>query len=270
MNQFAGILGASTAITLTGVPEGYDALIIGDLARAAGADGRALLHIARDDTRLASLQRALSFYAPDVQLVHLPAWDCLPYDRVSPHPSVASARLNGLRRLIRPGGQQGPLVVLSTVNAMLQRVPAREQVARSQMTLQPGQRIPQSDLINVLAENGYEHTDIVMEPGEFAVRGGLIDVFSAGQKAPVRFDFFGDTLESLRSFDPSTQRTSRQLKTTTIGAVSDIVLTKANIARFRSAYVSRFGAVTDDDPLYASISAGRRFQGMEHLSLIHI
>ena len=103
MTQFAGILHACEPVSLTGVPEGYDALIIGDLARAAFAEGRVLLHIARDDTRLAGLQRALQFYAHDVAVVNLPAWDCLPYDRVSPHASVASARLNGLRVLaLRP------------------------------------------------------------------------------------------------------------------------------------------------------------------------
>lgn len=265
MNQFDGILNASQAVNLTGVPEGYDALIIGDLARAAGAKGRALLHVARDDTRLAALRRAMGFYAPDLQLIEIPAWDCLPYDRVSPHAAIASARLNGLRALAQQPGLAGkPVAVLTTVSAMMQRVAPRERIAQSQLVLGPGHQIPQGELARLLAENGYERTDIVMEPGQYAVRGGLVDVFAAGSQSPVRLDFFGDTLESLRSFDAASQRTTRQLKKTVINAVSDIVLTKAAIARFRSAYVARFGTVTDDDPLYAAISAGRRFQGMEH------
>ena len=270
MNQFDPILSASGPVSLTGAPEGYDALIIGDLARAAGAGGRLLLHIARDDSRLAALKRTLGFYAPDLDLIEIPAWDCLPYDRVSPHAAIASARLNGLRRLARRRPERGPAVVLTTVSAMMQRVPPRDKVARSELVLEPGQQIPQNELSALLAENGYEHTDIVMEPGEFALRGGLVDVFAAGSRQPVRLDFFGDALESLRGFDPSSQRTTKQLKKAVIGAVSDIVLTREAIARFRSAYVARFGAVTDDDPLYAAISAGRRFQGMEHwLPLFH-
>ncbi len=258
---------------LTGAPEGFDALILGDLVRALAAErggGACVLHVARDDQRLAALQAALSFFAPQIRIIHIPAWDCLPYDRVSPNPAIASARLSGLRQLLALEESKAPVLVLTTISAVLQRVPVRKNLQGSSWSAEPGNVVDIKALTLFLQQNGYEKTDIVMEPGEYAVRGGIIDVFSPDQDDPVRLDLFGDTLESIRSFDAASQRTKAQLKKMELGQVSDIVLTKEAIARFRSAYVARFGAVTSEDPLYESISAGKRFQGMEHwLPLFH-
>ncbi len=273
MSIIQHMLDAAGESHLTGAPEGFDALILGDLARALAAERKTdaqILHIARDDQRLASLQAALRFFAPHIRIVHIPAWDCLPYDRVSPNPAVASARLSGLRQLLELEGNARPVIILTTVSAVMQRVPARRSLHDSLWAGEPGNVIDVAALTRFLQQNGYEQTDIVMEPGEYAVRGGIIDVFAPGNDDPVRLDLFGDALESIRSFDAASQRTKAQLKKLELGQVSDIVLTKDAIARFRSAYVARFGAVTSEDPLYESISAGKRFQGMEHwLPLFH-
>ena len=104
----------------------------------------------------------------------------------------------------------------------------------------------------------------VREAGEYAVRGGLIDLFAAGSDAPLRFDFFGSTLESIRAFDPETQRTTGSLKAIALSPMSEVMLTAETIRRFRGRYTAAFGGNTSDDQLYAAISSGQRFPGMEH------
>jgi transcription-repair coupling factor (superfamily II helicase) len=115
-----------------------------------------------------------------------------------------------------------------------------------------------------LTRNGYGRTDTVREPGEFAVRGGIVDLYPSGARAPVRLDFFGDTIEGMRSFDALTQRTTGTVAELTLKPVSEILLDETAIQRFRSRYREQFGTVADDDPLYEAVSAGHRYIGMEH------
>src|SRR3954469_13694722 len=106
---------------LAGVPEGYDALILAERARAALRD--ASLHVARDELRLTALADAVAFFAPDVEVITIPAWDCLPYDRVSPNPDVIARRIDALTRLTVPPASGKCRLVITTVSAILQRVP---------------------------------------------------------------------------------------------------------------------------------------------------
>ena len=109
-----------------------------------------------------------------------------------------------------------------------------------------------------------------MEPGEYAVRGGIVDVFPPGRITPVRLDFFGDTLEQMKAFDPETQRTSRIVQKLTLMPISEAAFGPDAEKRFRRGYVEMFGAVTAEDPLYEAISAGQRYPGLEHwLPLFH-
>ena len=118
--------------------------------------------------------------------------------------------------------------------------------------------------------NGFGRASTVREPGDYAVRGGIIDLYAPGMAEPVRLDFFGDTLESIRSFDPETQRTTDQLRALDLVPVAEFQLTTETIRRFRLGYVEAFGAPTPDDLLYHAVSEGRRHPGMEHwLPLFH-
>src|SRR6201997_831173 len=127
-------LKAGRPLTLAGVPDGAEGLVAADLARAIAAGKNApaisLAVICRDGPRMAALARALSFFAPDIEVLQFPAWDCLPYDRVSPHAAVVAQRMTALSRLGRIKGRERPAVLLTTVNAALQRVPARDLVAK--------------------------------------------------------------------------------------------------------------------------------------------
>jgi len=245
-----------------GVPEGFDALLL------AGAKST-VLHVALDDARLAALGEALAFFAPGLEVLRLPAWDCLPYDRASPQAEISARRMETLSRLVRPAA--GPRVVLTTINAATQRLPLPAVVAASSFAARVGEALDLGRFRDWLARNGYSQSGTVMEPGEYAVRGGIVDLFPPGPEGGLRLDLFGDSIEAIRRFDPLTQRTTgERLKAFALVPVSEVALDPAAIERFRAGYRALFGAVTDDDPLYAAVSAGRKHMGYEHwLPLFH-
>ncbi len=250
---------------LSGVPDGYDAKVIADLALFAGARGRGRLAVpARDGNRAGELQTAIGYFAPGLEILSLPAWDCMPYDRVSPNPAIVSQRMATLSRLTAPAAPETPGVVIVTVNAALQRVPTKAEVSAGSMPLAGGNRLNMDRIVEWLERHGFFRSSTVREAGEYAVRGGILDLFPAGQAAPLRLDFFGDTLESIRRFDPETQRSTGQQAHLDLVATSELVIDEAAIGRFRSRYVELFGAADRRDLLYQSVTEGRRSPGAEH------
>src|SRR5258707_845892 len=259
-------------LTLASVADGAEGLVAADLARglAARADATAtsLAVVCRDGARMGALARALKFFAPDLAVQEFPAWDCLPYDRVSTHAALVAQRMTVLSRLVR--GQRRGSVLLTTVNAALQRVPAADYVAGQSLSLAPGQVLAMDDATGWLEVNGFMRASTVREPGDYAVRGGIIDLYAPGMAEPVRLDFFGNTLETIRSFDPESQRTTDQLRGLDLLPVAEVQLTAETLRRFRLGYVEAFGAPAPDDVLYHAVSEGRRHAGMEHwLPLFH-
>jgi transcription-repair coupling factor (superfamily II helicase) len=245
-------------VTVGGAPEGFDArLVAAELER----HGRPVVHVARDDKRLAETAAALAFLAPDVAAIRFPAWECLPYDRISPRAEVSAERMATLAAI--GSGLPARSVVLTTVNAITQRVPPREVVREAAFTARVGHRIDEEALRTYFARMGFSQAPTVAEPGDYAIRGGIIDVWPPGQPAPVRLDLFGDELEGARRFDPATQRTSETLSRVELAPVSEVILDDPSITRFRQSYRAEFGA-TADDPLYEAVSAGRKHAGMEH------
>jgi transcription-repair coupling factor (superfamily II helicase) len=270
----ADLLRAGKPLTLSQVADGAEGLVLADLARAIaarpGAPAISLCVVCRDGQRMAQLARALSFFGPDILVMEFPAWDCLPYDRVSPNASVVAQRMTALSRLARVKGRDRPSVLLSTVNAALQRVPARGFIATHALSVAPGNIIGMQGIIDWLELNGFTRASTVREPGDYAVRGGILDLFAPGMDLPVRLDFFGDALETIRSFDPETQRSEGELRGLDLVPVAEFQLITETIRRFRTGYVAQFGAASPDDLLYEAVSEGRRFPGMEHwLPLFH-
>jgi transcription-repair coupling factor (superfamily II helicase) len=261
-------------LLVSGIADGAEGLVLADLARSIAAGARApaisLAVICRDGSRMAMLARSLGFFAPDIEVLEFPAWDCLPYDRVSPHGGVVAQRMMALARLARIKGRERPAIVLTTVNAILQRVPPRETLARQSLAAAPGNLLPMSGVTQWLELNGYTRAATVREAGDYAIRGGIVDLFAPGMDVPVRLDFFGDTLESIRSFDPETQRTTEELRKLDLVPMAEFQLTTDTIRLFRTGYVAAFGAAGPDDMLYEAVSEGRRAAGIEHwLPLFH-
>ncbi|MGJ3260853.1 MAG: transcription-repair coupling factor [Rhodospirillales bacterium] len=247
-------------------PEGADVLLAAELAVAG--QGRDVLFVLRDDAGLARRAEAARFFAPETETIELPAWDCLPYDRVSPRRALVGRRLAALGQLTAesPKGR----LILTTVSALLQQVPPRDFLKGAGREIKPGTRIEPDELVRELERFGFNRIETVTEPGEYAVRGGIVDVFPAGAGGPVRLDFFGDELDTLRAFDPATQRSTGEVEIVTLTPVSEAPLDADAISRFRTRYREMFQTAGSDDPLYEAVSEGRRHQGFEHwLPLFH-
>ncbi|WBQ08798.1 transcription-repair coupling factor [Hyphomonadaceae bacterium ML37] len=267
MNDLDRIARTPGALTVCGAPDGFDALIFCDALRARGGLG---LYIAADEARASAFDAAVRFFAPDLDRLRLPAWDCQPYDRISPSPRTAARRAGALHRLAQRSPDDSPLLVITTVNAMVQRCAPRDAMAGGGLSARPGETLDSEVLKTHLTMNGYVRAATVTERGDYAVRGGVIDVFPADASEPVRLDFFGDSLESVRAFDPETQRTTRQLKAVRFTPVSEVLLDAAAISRFRTGFLKRFGAAGSGDIVYDAVSAGARPAGAEHwLPLFH-
>jgi transcription-repair coupling factor (superfamily II helicase) len=254
------VAGDAGRLELAGAPEGFDALVMADIARARGGLS---VFVARDGSRALAFTEALAFFAPEVDVLAFPAWDCLPYDRAGPSAGVAARRMAALTRLARGFEGRKPVLLITTAPALMQRVPPRAALAGAAYAASVGASIELSDLERYFAINGYHRASTVSERGEFAVRGGVIDVFPPAAEEPVRLDLFGDVLESIRAFDRETQRSTRQLKAVDLFPVSEILLDAQAVARFRSGYLAAFGAA-QGDPLYETVSEGGRRAGMEH------
>ncbi|MDA1059587.1 MAG: transcription-repair coupling factor [Proteobacteria bacterium] len=256
-----------SVLSIAGAPPGLDAQVLADLVRAEKVTQ--VVFVARDGERQAALADAMRFFAPELPVIVFPAWDCLPYDRVSPNQEVVAARMAALTGLAKLA-PDAPVVVIATVNAVLLRVPPRVSVLEASYVVRPGEPLRIADFTDYLVRHGYARVGTVREPGEFAVRGGIIDVFSPGALEPVRLDLFGDDLEAVRTFDPLTQVSRTKLKELRLEAVGEFPFDQEAIARFRNEYRQRFGNAVDGDQLYQAVSEGRRHAGMEHwLPLFH-
>ena len=259
MPDLSKIIAAKAPLTLSGVPAGFLPWLLADLARA-GADGAAF--IASDDAAMRAIAATAPFFAPDLEVIAYPAWDCLPYDRASPTLRVMSERMAALHALQSPA--KGPRLFLTTVNAASQRTLTPFRVRQLVARLAPNERISRDRLTELLQANGYTRVETVNDAGEFAVRGGLVDLFPSGSEHGLRLDFFGDEIETVRTFDPADQRTSGRVDGFTLLPASEALLDADSIKRFRSRYREKFGATATGDPLYEAISEGRRIAGMEH------
>ncbi|MES0824212.1 transcription-repair coupling factor [Ruegeria sp. SCP11] len=250
---------APNHVTVGGAPEGFDAqLVLNEIARSGGP----VCHVARDDKRMEAMRAALAFFAPDMPVFVFPGWDCLPYDRVSPNADIAAARVATLAALVHQMPER--FVLLTTLNAATQRVPARNVLREAAFTARVDHRVDETALRNFLVRMGFTQSPTVMEPGDYAIRGGIIDIFPPGESGPVRLDLFGDVLDGARRFDPVSQRTTEKLEVVELAPVSEVILDEAAITRFRQNYRIEFGAAGTDDPLYEAVSAGRKHQGVEH------
>jgi transcription-repair coupling factor (superfamily II helicase) len=245
---------------VTGAPGGYDAYLAAEAARARKG---LVLFVASDDAAERCALDALAFFAPDVPVLDFPAWDCLPYDRVSPKPDIEAARLTTLSALARRKSDDGVAVVVTTVNAVLQRVPPRDAILEAQFHARVGNDVDHDKLVRFLTRHGYVRSGTVREPGDFALRGGIIDLWPPGTDEPYRLDFFGSTLDAVRRFDAETQLSTDQISDIELLPASELPLDKETVSRFRSGYVAQFGPASDD-PLYEAISEGRHHPGMHH------
>ena len=264
MTDLNRILAADNPLVLASLSQGAVPLVLSDLARAAhgGSKGARAVLIASDDQAMSAVVEAAPFFAPELTVIDFPAWDCLPYDRSSPALSVSARRLAALQALQRP--LTGPQLFVTTANAVMQRVLTPFRIREATKLLKPGMEIGHDALSALLTRQGYARSDSAVDAGEFAVRGSIFDIYPSGLDAGLRLDFFGDELESLRLYDPATQRSTGPVDEHLLLPASEALLDDDTIKRFRTRYREMFGAAATSDPLYQAVSEGRRLAGMEH------
>ncbi len=168
-----------------------------------------IIYVCSETAHLHSIEKELSFYLGDSTLIHsFPDWECLPYDRVSPHPDLISQRLLALHKL--PSLNQG--VVIMPIAALMQRLTPSSYIDAHTFILRTGDDFNTEAFRKRLTDAGYYNVEQVMSPGEFAVRGGIVDVFPTGMEQPFRLDLFDTEIETIRLFDTETQRSTTQLE----------------------------------------------------------
>ena len=259
MPDLQSIIKAQTALTLSSVPAGFTPLLLADLSRAASAR---TLFIAPDDSAMRSISDAVPFFAPELEILQFPAWDCLPYDRASPSLTITSQRMATLQALQQP--TKNKQLILTTIGAVIQRLVTPFRIRQTGERLKTGHSISRDRLAELLISNGYFRVDTVTEPGEFAMRGSIVDLVPAGSEDGLRLDFFGDEIETMRRFDPSNQLTIGKVDHYDILPAVEAMMDEESIRRFRVAYRERFGVTATGDPLYQAVSEGRRLSGMDH------
>jgi transcription-repair coupling factor (superfamily II helicase) len=259
MTDVSRITRAAGPLTLAGVPTGFLPWLMTDLARAAT---KRAVFIATDEAEMRGVADTAHWFAPEVRVLTFPAWDCLPYDRASPSLRATSERMATLSAL--QDKADGPQLLVTTVNAASQRTLTPFRLRQLVARLAPGERIDRDDLAKLLQANGYVRTETVADAGDYAVRGSLVDLFPSGMDHALRLDFFGDEIESIRSFDPADQRSIGPVDSFTLLPASESLLDEESIKRFRSRYRETFGATATGDPLYQAVSEGRRLAGMDH------
>ena len=259
MAHLQRIINSKGVLTLASVPSGFAPLLLADLTRAA--KGRTLF-IAPDDAAMRAIADTAPFFAPEIEILLLPAWDCLPYDRASPSIAITSQRMATLQALQQPSSKKQ--LVLTTIGAVIQKYVTPFRIRQTGERLSAGREISRERLAALLQSNGYFRVDTVAEAGEFAMRGSIVDLFPAGSEYGLRLDFFGDEIESIRRFDAADQRSIDRVEHFDILPAVEALMDEDAIRRFRTGYRERFGVTATGDPLYQAVSEGRRLSGMDH------
>ena len=257
------------AVTLARAPEGYDAFVVAELTRALASDGEqravTLVFVARDGLRAQAFIDALSFAAPEIEalIFRRGIASLTTASRPTPrfgraHDGARAARQEPRRR--RAAAHSRRLGQCADAA----RSAACVHLKSAAFSAAPGNSVRMEDLAHWLEANGYARASTVRDVGDYASRGGILDLYPPGAAAPIRLDFFGDTLESIRAFDPETQRSTAQLRSLDLVPMSEARLTTELDQALPPGYAAEFGAPAPSDDLYAAVSEGRRAIGVEH------
>ncbi|MHB8621911.1 MAG: transcription-repair coupling factor [Sulfuricaulis sp.] len=230
------------------------------VATAAASHRGPLLVITINSSSAQRLEDEIRFYRRDLPILPLPDWECLPYDVFSPHQDIISQRLETLYRL--PDLTNG--VVLAAVSTLMHRLPPRDYITSHSFLLKTGDRLELQKLRERLVHANYHGVSQVIEPGEFAIRGGIIDLFPAGSHQPYRIELFDDQVETIRQFDPTTQRSGASISVVQLLPAREYPMTETTIQHFRQAFRTHFEGDPQKVPLYRDISKGINPAGAEY------
>ena len=244
------------------------------VSEAARVHTGVMVVVLEDQRQLQVLESELGFFLDadadadaeqNPPVLAFPGWECLPYDTFSPHQDITSQRLRILARLpaMNGSGTGGRAVLLTTCANLMQRLPPVDYVLGHSFALQKHQRINLDTLRRQLANANYAAVHQVMSPGEFALRGGLVDIFPMGADAPFRLDLFDDEIETIRYFDPDTQRSNRRVDEISLLPAREFPMTEDGITQFRQGFRRHFEGDPRTQKIYTEVSAGNCPAGAE-------
>lgn len=233
------------------------ALLVAETAKSH--DGLVVV-VTRDTQRAHALEDELRIFAGSLPVLHFPDWETLPYDVFSPHPDIVSQRVATLYQL--PSVKRGVLVVSAAT--LMQRIAPRSHITGAGLMLSKGQKLDLATEQRRLEASGYRHVPQVAEPGDFAVRGALIDIFPMGAREPYRIELFDDEVESIRSFDPETQRSQQQVDKVELLPAREFPVSDDAAKAFRSRLRERFPIDVRRCPLYQDMKEGVTPGGIEY------
>ena len=244
--RWGGLHGDSLTLALAGV----------------AASGRPVVIVAPDTQSAERLQQDLEFFTAGIErtILNFPDWETLPYDAFSPHQDIVSQRVACLYRL--PQLHQGVLIL--PVATLLQRVAPRDYLTRSSLLLDVGERLDLDKLRTQLDQAGYRYVSQVMERGEFTIRGSLLDLYPMGAELPYRIDLLDDEVESIRTFDPETQRSIAKVDSIRLLPAREFPLNESATTRFRQTYRARFEGDPQRSVIYRDVSQGLAPSGIEY------
>ena len=222
-----------------------------------------LVVVVQDVRRLHMLEAEIDFFQDPTEPIpvhRLLDWECLPYDLFSPHPDITSQRLRTLSRL--PQIKRGILIL--TLETLIQRLPPKSFILEQSFSLEVGEPLDMEAMRERLSNSGYRLVGQVMAPGEFAVRGGLFDIFAMGARYPFRLDLFGEIIEGIRLFDPETQRSAESTTTISLLPAREFPITSESIDLFRQNFRRLFEGDPQQQQIYREVSRGNPSQGIDY------
>lgn len=247
--------------TVSSVVEGYDSFLLQSLVSKASQD---ILYIVSDGVSLEQAANILGAVAPGVKILKFPAWDTVPYDRVSPNANIVAERVSTLAELASAPHAKQPRIIIASIGAAIQKLPPKKIFLNSMREVKLGATLNFNEFVHYAVINGYNRVEQVMEPGEYAVRGDILDIFPVGTIEPLRIDLFGDEVEKIRTFDALTQRTTGELKSYTFQVMGEVALDNNSVKIFRTKYREAFGAASQGDEIYETLSSAQKYMGMEN------
>ena len=257
-------LATGKRFTLPRPPGSADALLLAQLAEREKAAGRITAIVTSDATDAQRLLEEISFFAPDLRCALFPDWETLPYDSFSPHQDLISERLATLWRISQRDKAQGADVVLVPATTALYRLAPPRFLAAYTFEFKAKQKLDEAKLKAQLTLAGYSHVTQVVSPGEYAVRGGLIDLFPMGSQVPFRVDLFDNEIDSIRTFDPDSQRSLYPVPEVRLLPGREFPMDEPARAKFRS----RWRELLEGDPtksrIYKDMGAGVATAGIEY------
>ncbi|PQM63831.1 MAG: transcription-repair coupling factor [Rhodobacteraceae bacterium] len=220
------------------------------------------VHLLERESDIIQFKDLINFFNKEIEIIDFPSWDCLPYGHISPGKSIISKRFSAL--LNSQSSSQKPKIFLASSDSILQKTLPKDFLLKGVLELSIGKNCDMDEIKVSLVQLGYLRETSVYSPGEYSVRGGIVDIFPAGLDFPVRLEFFGNVLEKIRAFDPNTQITFKILDSVQLLLASEVTLSKERVEEFRKNYRKNIGKIDLDDSIYNLVSQNILPEGIEH------